>query len=179
MVSCKKEEPFNPCKDVSCPANQHCLNGSCVCDNGFIGEDCLTVLIVPVKIKINQVSVTRFPATKENSNSWDVIGVNGTPDIYVSMGRGANDTVFRTEVKWDEMNTQVHTWDLTSSNIYVSDPLSKFTIELYDRDIFNATDDLMGSINFNLYARNNEFPAEVVVDNGGGVAFVLYVEYVW
>jgi hypothetical protein len=32
----------DPCKDVNCGANGNCVDGTCVCDNGYEGTDCST-----------------------------------------------------------------------------------------------------------------------------------------
>ena len=31
---------FDPCQGISCSNRGQCIDGSCVCDSGFFGEDC-------------------------------------------------------------------------------------------------------------------------------------------
>lgn len=172
--SCKKENA-DPCANTVCLNGGHCVNGDCVCPEGYGGADC-SQQITPRKIKITKIEVTKFPATNDNGGGWDL--TNG-PDIYLQLLKG-DAQVWKSSDTYDYQNASpstIHTIEISPS-VDLTEPNDEYTIILYDYDDFDA-DDFMGGIIFTPYTNSNGFPSVVTLDANGGVAFKLYLSYVW
>lgn len=125
--------------------------------------------LVPVKILINKITVTRFPQLNAGS-TWDFFD---GPDIYPVIG------------SWSGYAQNAD--NATSSNQYnfIPSPSIEITnlngvkiIELYDFDSTSGND-FMGSVNFVPNNKIDGKPESFTVDAGGSVAFILYVDYVY
>lgn len=172
--SCKKENA-DPCDNTVCLNGGHCVNGDCVCPEGYGGADC-SQQITPRKIKITKIEVTKFPATNDNGGGWDPS--NGA-DIYLKLSKD-DSQLWKSSDTYNYQNASaaaMYSFDISSS-VDLTEPNDRYTISLYDYDDFDA-DDFMGGIIFTPYTNSNGFPPVVTLDANGGVAFKLHLSYVW
>lgn len=176
--SCKKEEALNPCKDVSCPENQYCSYGECVCLSGFVGVDCDSQL-TPTSIQITKVRLTSFPPLKPNGSSWDWISTANSADVYFVLIDNNGHEFYRCRRQQDQLYNEVTSWDLANEQVYIPSPYNKCTILLRDEDVLNASDDDMGSIAFSAYSSTAGFPATLYINDGSAISFELDLKYTW
>ncbi len=165
VLSCKDD----PCDDIFCYNDGYCVDGTCECPLGFIGEDC-GFQVTPNKIVLKSIIVTDFPAT-DNGFSWDS---GSDPDIYPS--------IFKNDVLLFE--SSAYFVDAYPGDIYefelefdITKPLDKYVIVLYDYDSV-GDDDYMSGIEFNPYHETNGFPEEIDL-YAGQLGITLVVEYVF
>lgn len=133
----------------------------------------ITINAVPTKMVLNEVIVTRFPATESNGAGWDL---TSGPDIYPYISFNGV-TVWGSNIYFqdaDQLSNYVFdvnpTIDLTAIT-------SQYSIDLYDYDDIGS--DWMGGINFTPYTAGNGLPTTIYLDAGGAVAFELSVSYVY
>jgi hypothetical protein len=116
------------------------------------------VINTPIAMRIQTVSVTNFPLTKSNGDTWDYHVFTNSPtrrpDIYVELRAfGSNTHVFRSDVEEDaiiENAYDSYTFSQPGPNeggtFPYSVPMSEtYVIDLWDDDGLSA-DDLMGSV---------------------------------
>lgn len=172
--SCKKDNT-DPCANTVCLNGGHCVNGDCVCPEGYGGADC-SQQITPRKIKVTKIEVTKFPATTNNGGGWDN---SSGADIYLKLFKG-DTQVWKSSYTYNYQNANpstIYPIDISPS-VDLSEPNDEYTITLYDFDDFDA-DDFMGGIIFTPYSKSNGFPSVLTLDANGGVAFKLYLSYIW
>jgi hypothetical protein len=168
FAGCKKE----PCEQIICLNGGYCVNGACVCQEGFTGADC-SLQKSPTQIRIHSIEITRFPAT-DNGAGWDL---TSGPEIYPEIRLG-NSVIWRSNTYYPNANpSNTYTFE-PSPAIVLNSPQNQYSIVLYDYDDLDA-DDFIGGINFIPYFPNNSFPSVLFLDAGGAVAFRLHVSYVW
>lgn len=162
----------DPCKDVTCLNGGNCVDGTCVCAEGYSGVNC-SQQVTPTKVIISKITVTEFPAT-DNGAGWDV---TSGPDIYVDVDQDPN-TIWSSPIYYQNANpSSVYDFD-PQPFIEITNVTSQVSIRLYDYDDFDA-DDFMGGIIFSPYTSTGGFPTELNLDAGGGVAFTISLDYVW
>ena len=165
-------ELFDKCFNVICLNNGNCVNGSCNCTEGYTGSDC-SQQVTPKKIRISKIEVLRFPATDKGAG-WDF---SSGPEIYPDLLKGS--TLIWSSPSYFENADPNSTYEFNVSPVVdLTEPLDRYTIELYDYDS-SSNDDLMGGISFTPYSNNNKFPRIITLDANGNVAFRIHVSYVF
>ena len=163
FISCTKE------KDTPVP-----VKPTSTCPTGYTGTNCGTQ-ITPSKIRINKITITRFPQYDGGSN-WDVLDIGDSrPDVYVTLS--LNSTVLLTSNYYQDAN-YYQDYDFSNSPTFPFDivlPNTQFTIRAWDYD--TGADDYIGGINFTPYSSTGGFPSIINIDGGGAVSFQLHVTY--
>ncbi len=143
------------------------------CPTGYTGSSCSTQ-ITPSKIIVSKIEVIRFPATDANGAGWDL---TSGADIYPEISYNGS-VVYTSSTYYTDANpNSIYVFDLSPS-FDVHNPLSTYTIRLYDYDNLDA-DDYMGGITFTPYESSNNFPSVITIDAGGAVAFKLHLTYIF
>jgi|GEM_PF-1723607 len=179
FYACEAEDtkPPDPCEGISC-TNGVCFDGSCRCNKGYTGSDCLTE-VAPKAVLITDIKILKFPETN-NGNAWDNTST-GRPDLWIRIFRGA------TLVHEQDGSTAISNALLSADNVYspasrirLSEVDSDHEIALYDYDGNPSSNapDYMGSVNFDPYsASRSGFPTSFIIDLNGNVSFELTVYY--
>lgn len=174
LNSCKKNDPdpVDPCATVACYNGGICVNGTCVCPQGYTGPSCETP-ITPSIVRINKIEVTRYPANNAGV-SWDP--TNG-PDIYPEIKIGQT-SIWASPYYSQDANSNLDYEFIPSPEVDLTSTEVLHSISLYDYDDLDA-DDFMGLVYFKPYYSLSGFPTVITVDAGGPVAFRLHISYVW
>lgn len=166
------ETPPNSCLNITCLNGGYCANGLCVCPTGYTGANC-SQQVTPTKIRITKITVTQFPAT-DGGAGWDL---TSGPELYPTVSFGGT-TLWNSPTYYADANPSLD-YDFTPSPaIDLNSPTSQYTIRIYDYDTSDP-DDYMGGILFYPYNSSNGFPSSITIDAGAGVAFKLYLSYLW
>lgn len=176
FLSCNSEEaePENkivdPCENVTCLNDGYCYNGNCICPEGYTGEDC-SEEVEPTSIKIDKISIYRFPET-DNGSSWDL---TSGADIYIKVNREGN-----------ELYKSSYWENAEQSFVYNAFPTDLSFTAMYDEYIFYVYDDdgslapdFMGGVSIFPYKIWGGFPETLNLDAGGNVAFHIELSYTW
>lgn len=158
LSSCKDDEQsIDPCATVSCDAPQTCLDGNCVCPEGFTGDNC-TDELTPSKVIIKSITISSFSSEDDSGNAWDE--GNG-PDLVMEL-------LFEGTVEHTSSMLQ----DAVAGNTYnfntnwtIMNNLDKgWGAFLFDDD---GTDGvaIMGVLNFIPYTNGEGFPEKITVEN--------------
>lgn len=161
----------DPCADIVCQNGGYCVNGECVCPEGYEGADC-SKQTTPLKINVTKIEVLNFPSTDKNGGGWDF---TSGADIYPVFLNGSNELYKADTYYEDATSGTVYSWDL--SNVSIANPLDRHIIRLYDSDGFDA-DDYMGGVEFSPYYKTNGFP-HTQIAKFGEVEFRFTYMYVW
>ena len=158
ISNCTKTIQDDLCQGIICENGGDCVNGDCVCPEGYEGADC-SQETAPSKIKISNIKLKSFPTTDTNGAGWDLFS---GADVYVEIAK--NDNV---------LFTTGYVTDLTGSYTYdasfeFSDPKATYSIRVYDYDD-SSGDDWMGGISFTPYLNGQDFPSTINVTCGGCV----------
>lgn len=162
----------DPCESIVCYNGGYCVNGECLCPDGYTGPDC-SQQVTPTKIRITKIEVTDFPATDENGAGWDLLS---GADIYPVILKGSN--VLWTSSRYFEDASPSSLYSFTVGLPFdITSPQDSYTIRLYDFDTIDA-DDYMGGIIFTPYFNTNGFPSTRNL-SVGDFSFKIYLSYVW
>lgn len=170
LNGCKKEET-DPCETTICLNDGYCVNGECVCPEGYTGVDC-SQQITPTSIRLNKIDVKSFPATN-NGAGWDI---GSGPDIYPVLVKGSN-VIWESTTYFENANPSAD-YSFNVNPVVNLNPNDQYSILLYDEDGI-WSDEYMGGVSFFPYSNKNNFPNVINLDAGGDVTFKLYVTYVW
>lgn len=165
FAGCKKD----PCKDVTCFNNGTCLEGVCICTEGYEGSKCEQE-VTPSKMFITSVRATDWPAT-DGGAGWDL---DGGPDVYLMILDHTGSTVWESQDYYQDATPSVNFSVSPSLQI---DPTSQYTFRLMDYDV-TSPDDWMGGVVSVLYRPNEGFPSTVSI-SAGEFSFTAYVDYIW
>jgi len=183
-ISCSSNSEDVPCTPTPC-LNGGVSNADCGCDcpQGFTGSDCSTQLI-PTKIFITKIKVTKFPNLKTNQNQWDSFVLAGyeRPDIFPSLSFYNGNYLYAGQPINDSFSYGNDNFTfIPSTPIEINQVSSQYTISLWDDDTIGTSinQEFIGGYNFYIYA-NNGFPAVLNISTSNGlVAFELYLTYQW
>ena len=78
FLGCTHEAFNNPCDDLECQNNAPCINGTCLCEEGFSGETC-NDLLMPEALWIESISLSGYPVFRQG-DPWD--GQVGAPACW-------------------------------------------------------------------------------------------------
>lgn len=174
FTGCKKDDdPKDPCEGITCLNGGHCVNGQCLCAEGYTGADC-SQQATPSKVRITKVEVTKFPATDNGADWDDFLEGPAEPDIYPMLVEG-------TSIIWNcpsyIPNASQSIYSFTPDVPIDLNPTTQYTIHLYDYDTV-TDDDFIEGVTFTPYHSLNGFPITRTLDAGGRVAFKIYMTYV-
>ncbi len=171
IFTCSCNRNDSKCTGVICHNDGYCINGQCVCQDGYTGADC-SRQITPTKIQITQIKVLRFPATKSNGAGWDL---TSGPDIFPIFYKD-NQKLWESPTYYEDADQRYY-YEFNCA-INLNNPNDRYTVSLYDYDQ-GTSDEFMGGITFTPYNTTNNFPTTIRLDAGGTVAFDLVVNYSW
>lgn len=166
----------NACDKHSCLNGGVCDGDTCVCPTGYGDNDCF-LKKAPVKIRITQIDVKKFPS-KNGSSNWDT-NPGAAPDIFPKIWITSN------QVLWNGVNQTVN--DAIYTNTYefiispaleVSDLSSNYSCYLFDNEggsLFTQ----MGGSQGKIYNQSSEFPATLTIGSSSTYTFLLHLEYVF
>lgn len=147
-------------------------NGNCLCPDGFRGERC-EEKVMPYRMRVSSVTLTRFP-TSNNGVPWDEM--NG-PDIYFSLFEDTFSVGMPLELILDAAIDHFYTF--RTDVIEMRDITGKHFMRLFDFESLNVESEFMGEVEFVPYYEERGLPETIVLDNGGPVAFVIGVTYLY
>ncbi|MBL6963541.1 MAG: calcium-binding EGF-like domain-containing protein [Bacteroidetes bacterium] len=174
--NCKDGNNADPCEGVTCLNGGNCVDGFCICPEGYTGTSC-ELQVTPQEILIKKFEINEYPATN-GGNSWDT---HDGPDMYIKVMQGTS-LIYRFH------KTIINAVD---GNIYSMIPLPAqkpslnpdlyYTLELWDDDSEQGTNDqkIQTTIKFKPYESNNHFPDTINVKSYlWDMDISLYLEYV-
>jgi hypothetical protein len=207
LVGCRKEEEADPCEGKFCFNGGTCVNGTCVCANGYTGSDCSVAPDVCAGITCfnggycaNGACVCPQGYTGANCSQQvtpSAIRVNSVrvtsfpatdngagwdltsgPDIFPEIRLGTTSIWTNPTFVQNANPAQTHIFN-PSPTFNLNSPSSQYTIYLWDYDDFDAND-FMGGVNFTPYWSGNGFPTTLTLAPAGSdVSFTLNVSYIW
>jgi hypothetical protein len=193
MTSCS-----DPCSDTVCLNGGACADGTCVCPDGFTGENCQTIVSnnggnshgPNVQIKITNITVSGYPATNNGSN-WDYY-TNGClecnyPDPSWKIIETTGGSVYTCTSAASNTTGVVNFNSNSGLPVLIQAPNQVLGFEVWDYDSQaggGSTDfnpDFMIGTQFNLYqsAFDNGFPSSLTISGGGtSLQVSLALEYI-
>ena len=166
LFSCLKDS----CENNFCDNNGVCVDGTCDCPEAYTGVHCQEQ-VTPVKMRVNAVTMTRFPSTNEGM-AWDP---GDGPDIFFKMSEeilplAQPEYLIENADPLTSYTFIVHPFDLR----FVTSP---YKMEMFDYDGPISDPQKMGELYFTPYTSMNGFPEVLVLDSGGNIAFRVEVQY--
>jgi len=133
LFSCQREAPPSPCEEVDCNNQGSCLHGSCICDEGFVGDDCETP-IAPAELYIDQILIRDYPIYRDGMG-WDSLlsGPYFLPDLQVELHFPGGDTWnswYYSNAAGDPLIWTIETFPYLDNHINFGDSLELFVLEL-------------------------------------------------
>lgn len=133
LFACRPEAPSSPCEEVDCSDQGYCLHGSCICDEGFVGDDCETPT-APTDIYIDQIIIRDYPIYR-NGVGWDSLlsGPYFLPDLQVQLqfpwGDAFNSWCY-SNAAGDPLVWTIETFPYLDNHIHFGDSLELILLEL-------------------------------------------------
>ena len=149
-----------------------CIHGTCDCPDRFAGPTCEDQA-TPQKIFLRGITVLRFPALNHDAK-WDE---TDGPDIFFRLYDEDGPLAQPLTLIENADPHSVYAFNIQS--MYLFNLSQVYTLRLLDYDGVGIQSQDMGMIQFQLYSDNNGFPARIVVDDGGPLAFTLDIEYLY
>lgn len=205
LQGCKKDDP---CEGKVCFNGGTCVDGSCVCANGYSGSDCSVAPNACIGISClnggycaNGACVCpqgytgadcsqQVTPSAVRINSITVTGFPATDtggagwdltsgaDLLCEVRLGST-VIWASPTFIQNANpSEDHTFT-PNPVISLANPTSQYSLTLYDYDDFDAND-WMGGVNFTPYYSSNDFPTTLVLAPAGSdVTFTVSVSYEW
>lgn len=151
------------CDSVTCFNQGTCVDGTCVCPEGYTGSDC-TLLVTPSSMTISEIRLTEMPERQSDGSEWDI---NDYPDVLFKLSR--NGTTFTSETVSNADPSSTISWPV---NIQLNSVDEIHTITFYDEDV--VEDDLIGAAAIIPWSERFD---EVLVYVDGGIVFEMVVSY--
>lgn len=143
--SCNEGTFPDPCDSIVCENGANCVEGICVCAEGWKGERC-NVEIAPISAEIRSVLIQKLPSSNLNGNAWDRDTTG--PDVYFLISEAVNSQLverFRSSVLFDTSTTDLY-FDLEGLNVTLGNPATPHAVIINDQD--DSTFQNMGSAGF-------------------------------
>ncbi len=122
-------------------------------------------------IRINSITVTRFPPTSTNGASWDF---SSDCDIYPTIELNGTTIYKSDEFYQDAEQNTVYTFTLTNVLLYSVQNI--YVIKLLDYDDLDA-DDYMGEVAFTPYLPGIGFQENIIMGQTSPISFTLNLSY--
>lgn len=212
LSSCKEDDDSptpSPCDSVVCLNGGACDNGSCVCPDGYSGDqcetfdDCFGVTCLNEGTCVNglcdcaegftgpscanqitpqSIQITRIDIIRFPTLNSDGLpwDLGGDPDIFPKVLKGNQILLSVFNAIENADENDVHIFEI-SPPVSLDEPNDEYTISLFDEDdsFLDTTDDEMGAIDFIPYFSTNGFPSVISLDEGGEIAFEVHVTYIF
>ena len=170
FVACSDD----PCETQMCHNGGVCIDGLCDCPERFTGPDC-SEQVTPDVMRITSVKLLRFPGFRPNDDKmWDV---TDGPDVYFRLMHGDEPVAQPVVLLENADHTQQYQFHI--GLVDMKTVLDEYTMQLFDYEAIGIEPQLMGEIAFTPYSTTSGFPTEMVLDNGGPIAFQVSVEYLY
>ena len=166
--SCQED----PCDNNLCENGGICDDGKCLCPEGYTGNQC-EEKILPYRMRISSVTLTRWPASIDGMQ-WD--GTDG-PDLFFKLYQDSLPIGKPLQLFMDAPIDQSYEFQINL--IEMRNITQRHYMKLFDYEGFNLTPEFMGEVEFIPYNVENGLPETIVLDNGGPVAFVIGVTYLY
>ncbi len=166
------DEAPDPCDGITC-VRGNCVNGDCVCPEGYGGPDCSQEL-TPLDMFITSIKVKDFPVTN-GPTQWDIGIGKILPELKVKIHREGSNGVMTAFV----LNAQEgeHNIPLPDGKITLAFPDQNYFFELLDDDSNDdGDDDLMETVQRIPYQKGGNFPTLLEL-KGSKITLELTVEY--
>ncbi len=169
LYSCSEK---SSCENTMCLNGGICLDGTCDCPKGFEGTHCQE-RAKPDYMRITSLTLTRFPNSNENeAKPWDA---SDGPDIFFRLFDGP--LVIAQPDKLIENANMLRPTQFDFHFIELNKPEAVYHLDLFDYDGIDIPDEFMGSISFVPFDRSKGFPQNIILDDGGTIAFTMTVDY--
>ncbi len=187
-------DSYDLCFNVVCSNGGTCEYGECKCPPGFFGNHCDSidlcynlvcqgpcekgVCLPPKIVHVTKIEVLRFPISKPMGIPWDaMIPPDNNPDIFPLIEKDSSAPWFFQPPITNALpgTSYFFTPNPPVDLIY---PTSQYAIHLLDGDSPQPPEP-MGKIYFVPFVQANGYPANMVIDPGGPLAFKLTLEYSW
>jgi hypothetical protein len=170
FVACSDE----PCETQMCHNGGVCIDGLCDCPERYTGPEC-NDQVTPDVMRITSVKLLRFPGFRPNDDKmWDV---TDGPDVYFRLMHGDEPVAQPVVLVENADPTQQYQFNI--SLVDMKTVLDEYTMQLFDYEAIGVEPQFMGEVAFTPYHTTNGFPTEIMLDNGGPVAFHVTVEYLY
>ncbi len=179
---CSRESP-NACLQEC--IHGRCVDGVCVCDEGWFGSACEKKLAPYSSLIIDSVRVYKYPSVKPSGRYWDEPPLwdgDFSPEVFLRI------IVYSTEeVVWESLTEEGNADTLVlipKPNLYISRELasSEYVIfRLLDEDQGDPPDEMCVSRYYRFYPDlTGEGTVRLVeVQCGDSTVLELFVRYVW
>ncbi len=167
FMACEKD----PCESTQCQNGGNCINGSCLCAEGWTGTTCGTHT-APKKITITKIEVA-FPLNNQSGTYWDD---DFAPDLYIKLLQ--NNSLYW-QSPYGNNNSTGLTYISPSPYVEITDIHAEMMLRLMDEDDdfdSNDPDDFMGGVSFSSW---NDYPAVKELSASYNVTFKLHLTYTW
>ena len=182
LSSCSSDsnnEPSDPCATSNCQNGGECVDGSCLCPDGYYGENC-QLMKTPQSVRITSVVVKEFDNFDSNGNAWDSQLNGSLPDIYISLFQATGSSF---ELLHEANNYYPSAWSPGTFDFpidtYVYNMSTPYIISLYNynaEDTPEIADTEMGQVVFYAYEPDLGFPYVRTLDLGS-ITVEVYLQY--
>jgi len=166
--SCQED----PCDNKPCENGGICDDGTCLCPEGFTGNQC-EEKTMPYRMRLSSVTLTRWPGSNDGLQ-WD--GTDG-PDLFFKLYQDTSPIGKPLHLIMDAPLDQSYEFEINV--IEMRNITERHFMKLYDYEGFQLTPEFMGEVEFIPFNKENGLPETIVLDNGGPVAFVIGVTYLY
>ncbi len=161
-----------------------CVDGVCVCDEGWIGWQCDTKLPPYRALSIDSVRLWRYPIAKRDGKPWDSPPLwdgDPEPEVFISIVQYTTG-----ETLWESLTAKGNKDTLTllpPPNAYISRGAATetFFLRVLDKDQGSSPDEMAVSSSFNFYPTltGEGTQSTTTILCGDSTMVQLYFSYVW
>jgi hypothetical protein len=162
MIACNDGTFPDPCDSKDCANGGDCVEGECVCSDGWTGARC-DEEVKPVSMRLISVFLSQFPDFNINNNPWDRDTTG--PDVYITLSEAVGAQLEQRYVSWvfKDVNSDSLYFELDSLNVLMGDPSAPHALILTDQD--DTTTQNMSQIGFTPYRSGTSFEDTMYVES--------------
>lgn len=164
----------DPCDDLDCENGSDCMDGTCICFDGFTGKVC-QIEKDPSAVRITEIRIKEYPLFRPNGSSWDL--KNG-PDLSINIF--IDGQIFYVDQFFYE-NAEPET-----DFVFEYDPAIEFLntkleyeIRLVDRTDFLGSPDIMDIVPFTPYVKGQKFPTTITLYGSNKLVAEITLAYLF